>query len=527
MGRDTTPAQVSQLKENLSDPFWRWRNLYWILDEDGNRVKFTIRPAIEQFIRDMHRRNVILKARQLGFSTFLLIYILDTLLFTSGLAAAVVAHRLDAAKRLFRSKIRYPYNNLPESLRRANPVLSGKVTSTECTASQELELANGSSLIADVSVRSGTYQLVHLSEYGILCSDAPQRATEVQTGTLETAHVNSLIFIESTAKGAVGHFYELCKQGWTRAKNPRPLAPLEFRSHFFGWYWSPEYVADPEGVRFSEVDYQYFASIENQMGVTLTDEQRTWYVLKKRTLKLQMRSEHPSTPQEAFEAQIQGAFYGDLMALLADRGQICEVPHNPAYKVHTTWDLGGTTACWFWQLRGPSPHVIRYHEAQGLGATGWAELLDRLADEEHYRYGQHFAPFDVTTQNGVKVIAGIGILKAYKEAGINFDVLPMERNEIGEGIPRTRDLLPLCYFDEKHCERGIWCLRTVHEAINSALSTDDHPVFTGKVADGPENHGADGFRYVSMAVPRVQGRQETTASRKENEQLDRMYARPA
>ena len=504
MAADIIPAQVSRMKDNLRDPFWRWCHLYWIRDEKGQHVLFNLRPAIISFVHEMHRRNIILKARQLGFSTFILIYILDTLLFCAGMAAAIVAHRLDSAKRLFREKIAYPYNHLPLTIRRGNPVISGGNRLLACSASQEITLGNGSSLVADVSVRSGTYQLVHLSEYGPLCADAPQRALEVKTGSLETAHENSLIFIESTAKGPSGHFFELCKDAQARSLDPRPLESLEYKFHFYPWFRNPAYIANPDAVKETEEQKLYFARVEASEGVILTPEQRAWYIFKKRVQKSSMRSEHPSTWQEAFEAAVQGAYYADALALLMDRGQICDVPHMPGYAVHTVCDLGYTTGMWFWQMRGPSPHVIRYHEVQGWAMPQWGEFLDELHKEHGYRYGQHFAPFDTKTQNGVKVIIGQSIIDAAEAAGIHFTILPVEYNEVRDGIPRTQDMLPLCYFDQTLCERGLWCARMFHEGVNLSMSTEEQPHYTGKPAEGPQNHGADALRYLSLALNHIE-----------------------
>lgn len=500
MARGTIPAEPVTM-DDLRNPEWRLTHLYHIRDENGRDVLFSLRPAIRQFLAAMHLRNIILKARQLGFSTFILIYILDSLLFEWGLSAAIVAHRLDAAKRLFREKIAYPYNHLPMTIRKGNPIVGpGGSRSVTCTAANSLELANGSSLIADTSVRSGTYQIVHLSEYGPLCADAPHRASEVATGTLETAHSKSIVFIESTAKGQNGHFYELCKDARERKAQGGKLDALEYAFHFFPWFDNPAYVANPDAVRLTDAQLLYFDRVEAQMGVTLSPEQRAWYVLKKRVQKGKMWSEHPSTPDEAFQAAVQGAYYADNLAMLADRGQICDVPHMPGYAVNTVWDIGYTTAVWFWQQRGPSPHVIRYHEVQGWALADWGMYLDQLRAEDGYRYGQHFAPFDSKTQNGVKIILGQGIIDTAAEAGIIFDVLDLERSEVKDGIPRAQELLPLCYFDQTNCDVGLSCLRTFHEGVNKAMSTEDNPVYTGKPAEGPQNHGADAFRYLSMAI---------------------------
>jgi hypothetical protein len=71
---DTTEAQLTI---NLLD--WRWRinNLYYITDKSGNKVKFKLNAQQFHFFENMHYRNIILKARQLGFTTFKMIFMLD------------------------------------------------------------------------------------------------------------------------------------------------------------------------------------------------------------------------------------------------------------------------------------------------------------------------------------------------------------------------------------------------------------------------------------------------------------------
>ena len=62
---------------------WRWRlnNLYYIVDKEGNRVQFKMNWAQEQLFDGMHYLNVILKARQLGFTTFIQLFMLDACVF--------------------------------------------------------------------------------------------------------------------------------------------------------------------------------------------------------------------------------------------------------------------------------------------------------------------------------------------------------------------------------------------------------------------------------------------------------------
>lgn len=101
----------------LSNPWWRLNHLYKIQNEKGELVTFRMRPAQRQLFRNMHNKNIILKARQLGFSTAIDIYLLDQALFTPHLKCGIVAQDKQAASEIFRTKIAVPFDNLPPWLR--------------------------------------------------------------------------------------------------------------------------------------------------------------------------------------------------------------------------------------------------------------------------------------------------------------------------------------------------------------------------------------------------------------------------
>jgi len=44
-------------------------------------------------------------------------------------------------------------------------------------------------------------------------------------------------------------------------------------------------------------------------------------------------------------------------------------------------------------------------------------------------------------------------------------------------------------------------MRAYHEGVNQSMSTEEAPAYTGRPVHGPESHGADAFRYLSMALP--------------------------
>ena len=122
--------------------------------------------------------NAILKARQLGFTTFIQLFMLDAAVFNKNVRAGTIAHNLLDAQTIFRDKVKFPYDQLPETVRASVPTITDSAT--------ELVLANNSSIRVGTSLRSGTLQYLHVSEYGKLCAKYPEKAREVRTGALNT-----------------------------------------------------------------------------------------------------------------------------------------------------------------------------------------------------------------------------------------------------------------------------------------------------------------------------------------------------
>jgi hypothetical protein len=84
-----------------------------VLTKDGRWVPFRMNWAQTALLDNLHHQNLILKARQLGFTTFIQLFFLDACLFNSSVRAGTIAHRLDDAKIIFRDKIRLVYDRLP------------------------------------------------------------------------------------------------------------------------------------------------------------------------------------------------------------------------------------------------------------------------------------------------------------------------------------------------------------------------------------------------------------------------------
>lgn len=290
--------QVAYIKAHLSDVWWRLNNLYRIVNEDGELVTFRMRPAQRELFKNMHYRNIILKARQLGFSTGIDIYLLDQALFNKNLSCGIIAQDLPAAGEIFSTKISVPFDNLPVWLRTTFPVS----TRREGANGGHIEFAHGSKIRVSTSFRSGTVQRLHISEHGKICAKYPAKAKEVRTGTLNAIKDGCIVFIESTAEGVGGDFHTMSTRAMDLGQLKLPLTSQDYKFHFFAWWQDPKYQTSVPtgGLRLSKYHQEYFAAVEQTMGITLLDEQKQWYIRKEIEQQEEMKQEFPSTPSEAF-----------------------------------------------------------------------------------------------------------------------------------------------------------------------------------------------------------------------------------
>lgn len=294
----TEAEQIAYIKAHLSDVWWRLNNLYKIVNEDGELVTFRMRPAQRELFKNMHYRNIILKARQLGFSTGIDIYLLDQALFNKNLSCGIIAQDLPAAGEIFSTKISIPFDNLPVWLRATFQIN----TRREGANGGHIEFAHGSKIRVSTSFRSGTVQRLHISEHGKICAKYPAKAKEVRTGTLNAIKDGCIVFIESTAEGVGGDFHTMSTRAMDLGQLNLPLTSQDYKFHFFAWWQDPKYQTSVPtgGLRLSKYHQAYFAAVEQTMGITLLDEQKQWYIRKEIEQQEEMKQEFPSTPSEAF-----------------------------------------------------------------------------------------------------------------------------------------------------------------------------------------------------------------------------------
>lgn len=461
----------------LSDGF------YAIKDKSGHQVPFCMNEDQVKYISERHGLDVILKARQRGFTTVIQLDMLDDCLFTPNLSAGVIAHSLVDAKAFFKDKIKFAYDNLPREFQLLVPA--------ESDSADSLRFGNGSSIRVGLSLRSGTLQRLHVSEYGKLCAKYPDRAKEVKTGAFNTVHVGQTITVESTAEGRGGGYYEMVNTARRLAEQGCDLTALDFKFHFYPWWTDDGYVLDGEVVETTEMR-EYFEKLEEQ-GIHLTKRQRAWYVKKAEQQGDAMKQEFPSTPDEAFDVALEGAYLGPQMRKMRAEGRICRIPILDA-PVYTTWDLGvgDAMSITFWQDVGMERRAIDYLESSGEGFGYYAAELTKKG----YNYERHYMPHDADHRR-----LGVNAKTARQhaeDAGIKpVVVLPRIATEL-DGIQASRSFLPNVWVDQERCTRLILCLDSYRKEWD-----EKGAVWKDKPVHDEYSHGYKSFESAAIRRPVV------------------------
>ncbi len=296
---------LEAIDPRLVDREWRLDNLYKVINEDGEVVQFKLRPAQRQLLREMHYKNIILKARQLGFTTFICIFLLDYALFNRNKQIGIIGPTQADTSTIFR-KIKVAWESFPD------PIKKFLGLSTLGDSKVEYEFTNGSIMRIATSLRSGTYQAVLITEFGKICARFPDKAEEIITGTLPAVPANGLIFIESTAEGEDGPYFDMVQDAIEAKKMHRVLTTKEYKFFFFPWYDNPADVVKGDVTIPSEMN-EYLNKVERISMRTLSQEQRNWYYLESKIQKFKMKQEHPSSPDEAFLTSGNKLFEGQMI----------------------------------------------------------------------------------------------------------------------------------------------------------------------------------------------------------------------
>jgi hypothetical protein len=269
----------------------------WIKTKQGKMVRFKLNKhqwklwkQIEQaMLEDRPIRIIVLKARQLGFSTMMQAFLFWLAIVRPGTGSLVMAHKEDSAGELF-GKIELMYDSLPDEMRE-------EMERIKDTSKKGKKLAWSSPLNSSIYVdtalnkkagRSQTFQCAHLSEVAFY--DYP---TEIMYGMLQALPKKgfSLCVVESTANGMGTYFHTL----WERSQDSGSM----WEGMFFPWNEEDDYQMTPPADFKLDNDEKRIA-----VKYDLSDAQMCW----RRAVIWDecegdedlFRQEYPLTPAEAF-----------------------------------------------------------------------------------------------------------------------------------------------------------------------------------------------------------------------------------
>jgi hypothetical protein len=260
--------------------------------------------AEEQRKRTGKVRLLVLKSRQQGASTYITGRGYFRTSQNKGLRAFVIAHLEDATANLFEMVRRY-HQHAPPWLR----------PKTKASNRQELDFAmldSGYRLATAKNPeagRSDTVQFFHGSEVAFW-----RHANKILEGALQALadEEDTEGWLESTANGRAGRFWELCdvaqkaERGEMDPATGQPYAS-EWELAFVPWFWSKEYRSQvPLGFQRTKKEELLCRFIRNTWDTDLTDEQLQWRRKKIGEFgggeegELSFRQEYPAPAEEAF-----------------------------------------------------------------------------------------------------------------------------------------------------------------------------------------------------------------------------------
>ena len=241
----------------------------------------------EQYKQGKPQRAIVLKARQMGFSTLTEAMIFKKTVTDFNIKSGIITHEASATDNLFNMSKRY-LDNLPEELR---PQIK-KSNAKELVFDNE----NGTGLKGIIKCmtagnatvgRSDTFQNLHISEYAFWGG----KKKETLIGLLQTVPdtINTMIIIESTANG-----YDDFKDMWDDAV----AGNSEFVPVFCAWWELDEYrkTYDGFGLTDEELKLKELYNLDNEQIAW-----RRWCIHNNCRGDVNLfKQEYPSCPEEAF-----------------------------------------------------------------------------------------------------------------------------------------------------------------------------------------------------------------------------------
>ena len=285
-----TATSIPALRDVIQDQSLFAEMFLRIYDDTKTLIPLRYRRAQRHFLANRTGRDLLLKSRQLGFSTTIQSIIFKRAV-TETIGSLTLAHDSDSTQALRRISERF-YDEFPAPFPKPLRDLGNATITTYPGTGSEVITATAGRRTAG---RSLTITLAHLSEVAFWAN-----ADTVMTGLLQAIPTRGEVVVESTPNGAQGWFYEACAKAMK--------GEGRFKLHFYPWWWGEEYQ-----LPLKAPDELGAYTDEEQALVTehrLTPEQIKWRRIKTDELGEMFPQEYPENATTCFLTSGSSVFTG-------------------------------------------------------------------------------------------------------------------------------------------------------------------------------------------------------------------------
>lgn len=217
----------------------RCRNLYRINSKLANKAAFFVpNPPQEIFFQTRSGRDIVLKCRQVGFTTLSAIRGLDYALWEPNAKCGILAHLQLTVTTIFNDLVRFSYAHFLRDWGNFYRPTEKASSRTELAFSDDgLGRPLESSMRVLFDFRGKTLNFLHVSE-------ASRVEDDRLLGSLQGVPANGQVIYESTPQGRAGDFH----RQWQNWRSMGSLAP--YRGFFIPWF--KFYPEEPEKWKLPE-----------------------------------------------------------------------------------------------------------------------------------------------------------------------------------------------------------------------------------------------------------------------------------
>lgn len=332
--KSATSKNNKSLQKVMGDFRLFAKNFIKIIDNNGDSIPFILNPEQEQFTEEMTKYNIILKGRQIGFTTWSLAYMLYSAITKPDTSYLMMTHHNKVTQSLLR-RINKMYNSLPHD--KYASLFPKKLISNR----DEIYFENGSRIQmatagGEDSISGNTFELIHLSEMAKYPNEAQEEIIATSIPAL-AKNPNSKIIIESTAMG-----YNIYQEMFMKAYRGKESV---WKAHFYSWLakaYSNQFrhsfdeaeewfKLHNKGARMSSKDLEHDEKeLYNKYGASFRQLMFRRYYIETNSLE-KFQREFPTTPDEAF-AESNKAVFDTKKIIERINNVIPPLPTNEIYE---------------------------------------------------------------------------------------------------------------------------------------------------------------------------------------------------